>query len=1307
MLDSGADRDVISEEVVEALAIETTIMNMRVVTVDQEVVSKRTMASFTIESLNEAYSAKVVEALVGKILTGESDIAPYRRNLEDYPHLKDLKFDEIRAEVSIIIGAAHSEAACPEEIRKTKDSSLIAYRCAWGWTITGKCEGRSSNVASVNAISAQDQALNENLQRIFYHDFSIVSEEEMGESKENQDAIAQIAKSTYFDEKIQKYVVGLPWRVPREEVTRIFNKVDSRGMAMRRLRGMIPRMKKDPARKERIFKEMDKFVQTGVAIEIDSINDDSTATTPRWHLPLHVDEKKKGKTRVCHDARSSSGNTCLNEWLLGGPNLMNPLAELLVYMRKHRWIFLTDIRAFFHQVRVHPDDADAFRYPWFADEKLKEAVMMRFQSHVFGSAASSATTSYALRHLAETVKDDYPLNVHDMIRKRFYVDDGMGGASSKEELRELRDNVVDAMKRGGFELCKFKSNLPELMESDPKKEVKLGEKEEREESTKVLGVSWLPEVDDFTFNYDEAIALRQVTTPRGLVSTQSSLWDPLGFISPFQYHGRRMLQRAEAGKNGWDSPLSTKLREEFEQWKNSIPLLAKLRIPRWWNCGCENPVDEQLHVFGDAAAGGYGSCAYRRIVTPWNEIKVVIVSARSHVVPLNPTRASHHNSIPRLEVAAAHKTVELRQFVERSSQETIKAVMWSDSEATLKMIYDTTTSFRAYFSNRLSKIHAGSKVEEWRYVDSANNPADYTSRGIMAHEEAKWKIFHYGPSFLYQPEEEWPVTDLKKSPLTPKAASIFATAVQKVKAVVEKEFLTSVADRKSTWFQKLRLIATVKAIATRWKAIPKAKTRKAKLELKEITVATKDLVEAEKDLIKAIQRESFKAEIEQLTKDNVRDASARGHLRTAKASTLRPHNPFIDGEGTMRVGSRLLNADIGYEAKFPSILPAKNENVKAMIKNMHEREGHAGSKHTLCQIRQKYWINKGLQTVKSVIQKCATCQKKFKSPMEQLMGALPAKRVTPSAPFQETAVDLMGHFYVKIQISRANHKVWVSVFTCMSTHSVHAELVYRLDADSMINAIVRFNARRPGVRRFTSDRGTNLVAANSILRKEIEKWNASISVEMQKRGLEWEFIPSRTPHYGGVWERVVGLFKRKLATAVAGDVLHVDTFNTIVVEAEAILNRRPLTALSSESTETEPITPSHILYPATFSHSSASIIPGTTGSDAENARSSWKRAQSRINSFWKSWSTEYLSLLHSRSKWTKTKDDLAVDDLVIITDDTLQRHAWKLGRVISIERTDTHVRRATVRRGDGKLLVKDRSKLVLLELDGEEKTKNG
>ena len=84
-----------------------------------------------------------------------------------------------------------------------------------------------------------------------------------------------------------------------------------------------------------------------------------------------------------------------------------------------------------------------------------------------------------------------------------------------------------------------------------------------------------------------------------------------------------------------------------------------------------------------------------------------------------------------------------------------------------------------------------------------------------------------------------------------------------------------------------------------------------------------------------------------------------------------------------------------------------------------------------------------------------------------------------------------------------------------------------------------------------------------------------------------------------------------------------------------------------------------------------------------------------------------MSLLHARQKWTKTQRDLAVDDAVIIVDETLQRHDWKLGRVIAVAGTEPHVRRVDVLRSDGKIVTKDRTKIVLLELDVEKIPKNG
>ena len=165
IIDSGADRDVISEEVIKDLEIETKTTEMRVITVDNEIVSKRTTASFTVESLDETYCANVNDGLVARLLC--NDIPPSRRKLEGYHHLKSIQFDDMEAEISIIISAAHFQASIPEEVRKTEDCSLLAYRCAWGWTLTGSCGSRSAKAATISVISVRDEPLDENLQKPF------------------------------------------------------------------------------------------------------------------------------------------------------------------------------------------------------------------------------------------------------------------------------------------------------------------------------------------------------------------------------------------------------------------------------------------------------------------------------------------------------------------------------------------------------------------------------------------------------------------------------------------------------------------------------------------------------------------------------------------------------------------------------------------------------------------------------------------------------------------------------------------------------------------------------------------------------------------------------------------------------------------------------------------------------------------------------------------------------------------------------------------------------------------------------------
>ena len=102
-------------------------------------------------------------------------------------------------------------------------------------------------------------------------------------------------------------------------------------------------------------------------------------------------------------------------------------------------------------------------------------------------------------------------------------------------------------------------------------------------------------------------------------------------------------------------------------------------------------------------------------------------------------------------------------------------------------------------------------------------------------------------------------------------------------------------------------------------------------------------------------------------------------------------------------------------------------------------------------------------------------------------------------------------------------------------------------------------------------------------------------------------------------------------------------------------------------------------------------------------RGAFLKAQSRINSFWRSWASDYITLLHNRSKWRRSRKELKEGDLVLVVDDQQPRSTWKLARVIdAVPEVDEHVHKATVKTADKKTLLRDRESLVLLEMDSEQ-----
>ena len=84
---------------------------------------------------------------------------------------------------------------------------------------------------------------------------------------------------------------------------------------------------------------------------------------------------------------------------------------------------------------------------------------------------------------------------------------------------------------------------------------------------------------------------------------------------------------------------------------------------------------------------------------------------------------------------------------------------------------------------------------------------------------------------------------------------------------------------------------------------------------------------------------------------------------------------------------------------------------------------------------------------------------------------------------------------------------------------------------------------------------------------------------------------------------------------------------------------------------------------------------------------------------WRVWREEYLTTLHAQSKWTSTKKDIEVDDLVILCDDATHRGEWLTARVVAVKSDGTHVRSADVITADGRSFTRDRRKLVNLEIE--------
>ena len=202
---------------------------------------------------------------------------------------------------------------------------------------------------------------------------------------------------------------------------------------------------------------------------------------------------------------------------------------------------------------------------------------------------------------------------------------------------------------------------------------------------------------------------------------------------------------------GWDEPVNSKVQEDWKRWHEELSQLRKHLIPRYYYPKNVKVIQKQLHGFCDASEQAYAGAVYLRAVDENNNPHIALIMANTKVAPIKRL------TIPRLELCGATILAKLLHYVARILAIPLENVFaWTDSTVTLSWLHGNPKRFKMFVGNRGAQIIEMVPHFCWHHVYGLDNPADSASRGIFPGELARNHLWWHGPSWLQEPESDWP-----------------------------------------------------------------------------------------------------------------------------------------------------------------------------------------------------------------------------------------------------------------------------------------------------------------------------------------------------------------------------------------------------------------------------------------------------------------------------------------------------------------------------------------------------------------------
>ena len=996
------------------------------------------------------------------------------------------------------------------------------------------------------------------------------------------------------------------------------------GMALAFLHRMF-----DDIEKKGKIKQCDKIITEAINSGFYEITD--TKPHEGHHIPtFFVNNENSSTTPVRHVIAGNLGKPAINECLETGPSLIRDLPTLLRQFRCNMIGITGDIQKAFHRLEIREDDRKWFKILWFKDGDRKQLITLCLARVPFGTNAAPFQLFGTLFH---------HLTTHEHPRAKELVDllysDNLVTSVSDEGLTYVLD-VVKIFKDGGFNLTKFSTNCKEL-EKELEERNLLNTKERT--TSRVLGMCWEMNSDLLSYCKPREIEANTTLCRRSILKWLPRHYDPIGWLAGILMPGTHFLSQIW-DKYGWDDPLSEEDKERFMAIAKEVTKSMQISVKRHHDFQETKKI--RLHVFVDASISWGGCCAYLT-----QDGKSVLVAAKAK----KPAKRLEKNiTIPKRELEAlvlGSKMMATLQKTYKPIYKEIEPHIYSDSQIVLNW-QGNKKPVNAFVNNRVRLIDQLIPNVPTHYISTDHNPSDPISRGMTSEEFLnKTSVFWQGPEIMHSPEIP---------PFKPEEDKIGE--------------LVSLATNAQETLPLLKQI-TLEGCKT----------------LKDVKHKVRELFEEKQNqlneppmdgrsMAKKVALEIHRAEQEETIPKIIHYLQTKEGPRPPE---VQPNRLFLDNSGLVRCGGRLGNAALSYANRFPIYYSNKSPLLELRVRELHETCKHAGPGVSKSKIQQTLWIPRSSNIITRIIRKCFKCKKQsgpaFRWPMS---GDLPRERVTQHEPYRFIGTDLTGAFYVKN--GENIEKVYLAIFSCTGTRHISIQILDNMETTTFLQSFRRHCSIYGTPSGVISDNATYFVKCSAILGEKLgEEWCNEINENLNKKGIQWNFNPAGAPHFGGHYERLIGVLKGPLKRCIGRAILEKQEFSTLCHEAACVMNDRPLNInkYPVDIRDGIPLTPNKLIFGRNISplgYGEAQIedpddpiyVPGE-----EEIHRQWRRLATRLSLFRQQFQEEYLEYLRQRHQYDHHDDPLQgvqieVGSLVLMKNEDLKRSLWDTGKVVEI-----------------------------------------